>query len=191
MGDRANVYVKGYNGTPGVYLYTHWSGTELPEIVQSALARQERWDDNQYLARIVFCEMVKGHEDGETGFGIGASVGDGGDRIIILDPGTQEVTIGGRTLSFKEFITLARPTWDLGSADEEDDSPVREDQRRALFALFGEVFTDSEQDKRLAFTRMVLGKGADEPVSWSPRASGALTVAEAYRLLEALDGLNQ
>lgn len=30
MGDRANVYVH-EGDQPGVYLYTHWSGHELPE----------------------------------------------------------------------------------------------------------------------------------------------------------------
>ena len=52
MGDRANVVIDD-NGSQ-VYLYTHWRGTELPEIVRKALTKNQRWDDPQYLSRIVF-----------------------------------------------------------------------------------------------------------------------------------------
>ena len=45
MGDRANVLVGEWNGEEfsGVYLYTHWSGSELPWIVQSALLTTTHW----------------------------------------------------------------------------------------------------------------------------------------------------
>jgi hypothetical protein len=39
MGDRANVYVKNTD-TQGVFLYSHWGGTELPATVQKALKRK-------------------------------------------------------------------------------------------------------------------------------------------------------
>jgi len=53
MGDRANVRIKDSGGT--FHLYTHWSGTELPETVRQALLRgKDRWDDEQYLSRIIF-----------------------------------------------------------------------------------------------------------------------------------------
>ena len=32
MEDRANVYVTYSDKEPGVYLYTHWLGTELPSF---------------------------------------------------------------------------------------------------------------------------------------------------------------
>lgn len=41
MGDRANAYVHA-GEEAGVYLYTHWSGTELPGVVRDALA-SPRW----------------------------------------------------------------------------------------------------------------------------------------------------
>lgn len=105
MGDRANVFVKQYKG--GVYLYTHWSGSELPAILQSALKRKERWDDEQYLPGIIFCEMVKGQEDGETGYGISSRVGDGDDRILVVDVEKQEVSVKGSvTLSFDAYCQL-------------------------------------------------------------------------------------
>ena len=64
MGDRGNVKVD------GVYLYTHDMGTSLPFVVKRALRKQWRWDDSAYLARIIFCEMIKGREQDEFGFGI-------------------------------------------------------------------------------------------------------------------------
>ena len=96
MGDRANVYMlegesRGGSKT-GVYLYTHWGGTELPHVVQRALARRQRWDDSQYLARIVFCEMVRGYEDEETGFGISAGMGDNEHPILVVDCRTSRVS---------------------------------------------------------------------------------------------------
>lgn len=94
MGDRANVYVK--DGDTGVYLYTHWSGYELPETVRTALARCEgRESDGPYLARIVFCEMVKGDEEGTTGYGISTRLCDNEHPIVVLDP-------MARTVAFSE-----------------------------------------------------------------------------------------
>lgn len=89
MGDRANVYVKDYNNT-GVYLYTHWSGYELPGIVRDALARGEWHDDGAHLARIVFQQMIDG-DSGTTGYGISAHLCDNEHPIIVLDP--QEETV--------------------------------------------------------------------------------------------------
>ena len=112
MGDRANVKIV-EEGSPGysstVYLYTHWNGTELPKTVQTALARRERWDDPYYLARIVFCEMVKGQEREATGFGISSVVGDGTERIIMLEDKT--VTLNDKTYTFEEYLKLKNPNW--------------------------------------------------------------------------------
>jgi hypothetical protein len=88
MGDRANVKVVDVPST--VYLYTHWAGTELPATLERALARKARWDDGQYLARIIFQEMLSGDES-ELGYGISSTVGDGDDRILVVDVGRQVV----------------------------------------------------------------------------------------------------
>ena len=59
MGDRGNIIVK--DGNSEVYLYTHWTGSDLPDVLRSALKRgKSRWNDGPYLARIIFCEIVKG-----------------------------------------------------------------------------------------------------------------------------------
>lgn len=92
MGERANVLVRD-NYDPGVFLYTHWGGYELPQTVQRALRREERWSDTPYLARIVFSEMIRDEIDGETGYGISSvMVGDNGYPVIVLDTSKQTVS---------------------------------------------------------------------------------------------------
>lgn len=105
MGDRANVRVA------GTYLYSHWGGSDLPEIVRKALTRGEsRWQDDAYLARIIFCDMVVGSERDLTGYGISAEIGDGGDRILVIDTDKQAVGYGNEEtepdtwVPFTEFI---------------------------------------------------------------------------------------
>jgi hypothetical protein len=87
MGDRANVYV--HDGDkPGVYLYTHWTGSDLPSIVYLSLSSkrgQARDNDIAYLTRIVFEDMLSESLGSETGFGISTEIQDGGDRIVDLD----------------------------------------------------------------------------------------------------------
>jgi len=103
MGDRANVLVKSSDGN--VYLYTHWGGSELPQVVRRALAKKWRWDDASYLARIIFCEMLGlSNFDKETGFGISPIIGDGENRVIEIDVDRQSVTIYPTTMTFPEFI---------------------------------------------------------------------------------------
>ncbi len=89
MGDRGQVKIK----DTGVYLYTHWGASELREAVAAALAKAPgRWDDEEYLARIIF-DAMKGDNTGETGFGIGTS--EHGDvwRVVEVDCGARMVRI--------------------------------------------------------------------------------------------------
>jgi hypothetical protein len=103
MGDRGNIIVK--DGNSKVFLYSHWTGSDLPKVVKKALGRKERWDDGQYLARILFCEMVKGHEGEATGFGISSEIGDGGTDILV-DCDNQTVQEGEdeKPIAFKDYI---------------------------------------------------------------------------------------
>ena len=114
MGDRGNIKLIGESFKPnGVWFYTHWSGSYLKETVAAALARRLRWDDQPYLARIIFCHLLNGDTAGECGFGISASIQDNeGDRpIIVVDVDKQEVyeevpETGGalRHWTFENFI---------------------------------------------------------------------------------------
>jgi len=133
MGDRANIYIK-EDEKHGVYLYTHWGGYELPEKLRTALKRGKgRWNDAAYLARIVFCEMVKGDEEGSTGYGISSRLQDNEHPIIVVDTVKQTVTFadepdlssedssprenGATRLSMLEYVSL-----------DKADYPEREDK---------------------------------------------------------------
>lgn len=107
MGDRANILVKDNSEDTGVYLYTHWGGTDLPLRLQQALRKGERWNDSQYLTRIIFCAMVDREDwDGTTGYGISSIVGDGDDRILEVNVKKAIVSVGGKTWTFDEFARL-------------------------------------------------------------------------------------
>ena len=108
MGDRANVHIKdAYGETNGVYLYTHYEGYELPLIVRDALERgRGRWDDDPYLARIIFCEMVKGDEMELTGFGISAAEMDKNFETIHIDCKEGTVSFGDQSWKIEEYVKL-------------------------------------------------------------------------------------
>ena len=90
MGDRGQVHIK----DEGVWLYTHWNASELINTVRTALAKKIRWDDSEYLTRIIFDQMIGEDQGGETGFGI-SSHGPHGDewRIIEIDCEEQKITV--------------------------------------------------------------------------------------------------
>lgn len=108
MGDPANITIR--CGGEQVSLYTHWSGTEAPENLRRALARKLRWHDAPYLARIIFCEIIKGHEADETGFGIWPTAS---DREIVVDVDKQRVWSeeAGEAfgLNFHDYASLPSP----------------------------------------------------------------------------------
>jgi len=116
MGDRANVYVRQHNGT-SVWLYTHWRGSELPWIVQRTLLREQRWNDPPYLARMIFCKMLDGDLESDSGFGISTGPEDNnGYPYIEVDPIKQRVrfihsdtTVVLEDWSFKEYIYINLP----------------------------------------------------------------------------------
>ena len=105
MGDRASV-VMSVAGEADVYLYTHSGGANLPIVVQRALKRQLRWNDSPYLARIIFSEMIKGHEDDEYGFGISSYKVDNDRPLIIVGAEENAIVIRGYIVSFADFITM-------------------------------------------------------------------------------------
>ncbi len=123
MGDRANVAIR--EDDKVVWLYTHWSGSELPETVRLAIARKQRWDDAAYRARIVFCTMVEGAEKEETGFGIWTDPCDT-TRVIVLDVTNKRVQFGTTEsvpasskesgYSFEEYAALRDVSWKAAKA---------------------------------------------------------------------------
>jgi hypothetical protein len=112
MGDRGNIRID-YGDDNSVYFYGHWSGSEMFDILKSALSRgRSRWGDEQYLSRIIFCELIKDDVMGLTGFGISTFIGDNEYKVLAVEMETQTVhmvTEEGEELSewsFEEFIAL-------------------------------------------------------------------------------------
>jgi hypothetical protein len=128
MGDRGNVKVT-MGKWSAVYLYTHWDGSELPITVQRALAKRWRWDDDTYLARVIFDVMTKGQSGRETGFGIGSYVCDNQHPIIEVSVENQrvsfiEVPSVRHVWSFEEYLELTPKALMVafGTFDEEEES---------------------------------------------------------------------
>lgn len=70
MGMRRNIQLR-YDDGRTICFYTHWGADGLKEVLRNALIRGiDRWDDESYLARIIFSEMIKDHILENTGFGI-------------------------------------------------------------------------------------------------------------------------
>jgi hypothetical protein len=133
MGDRGNIIIKDNASDVTktiedaemfphpLYCYTHWTGSNLPGIVKNALKRAQkagRLSNPAYLARILFCEMVGDDNEGETGYGLSTSEGDGGTEVHV-DPANSKVRIGedGPWLTFKVFIE--QPDADAEESSEE------------------------------------------------------------------------
>lgn len=91
MGCRGQVKIKDDYGDGSVYLYTHWGAEELKEDVALALARRKRWDDSEYLARIIFDQM-KGNDVGHLSFGISTSEHEDNEQLITIDCKNQQVS---------------------------------------------------------------------------------------------------
>ena len=108
MGDRGQVFI----ADEGIYLYTHWGATELIDLVRVSLAKRDRWDDPEYLARIIFCAMIKGDEDGTTGYGIGTTKHGDIWRLITINCKMGKIWINDNdeinSYTFEEFIKATK-----------------------------------------------------------------------------------
>lgn len=77
MGSRTQIRIRFNNGTPDVYLYSHWKSYMMLDILKESLEfakQQRRLNDPEYLARIVFDKMKGDDINSSTGYGIGTSL---------------------------------------------------------------------------------------------------------------------
>lgn len=105
MGDRGQVIISECGES--ITLYSHWSGSELPQTVAKALgstAGRNRAQDAPYLTRIIFDTMTEGEHGGETGYGIWVGDLDSNHPDIKVSIDDQTVTIGSDSLPFAEFV---------------------------------------------------------------------------------------
>ncbi len=112
MGDRAQLKVT--DGKHSVFLYTHWAGSELPDIlakgiVQGAGDGRTLRDDPSYAMGCIVRRLVAetGGVDATTGFGMGFSFDDNDDERgapLVLNVAHQTVSFKSHTVSVDEFI---------------------------------------------------------------------------------------
>jgi len=101
MGDRINIAIK-YEDGDIIYFYSHWRGLEIKNVLKKALKRGEvRWNDEPYLTRIIFSEMIKDEVMEVTGYGIAPyPIDDGQNKTIEVN--IKKQTVDGQ--SFENFI---------------------------------------------------------------------------------------
>jgi hypothetical protein len=106
MGDRGQVHIE----DTGVYLYTHWGATSLPSVVSDALARDARWNDPEYLTRIIFDEMT-GLEGETTGYGIGQEQHGDVYRVVHIDCSEREGRVETGSASWHDDDSSSTDTY--------------------------------------------------------------------------------
>ncbi len=158
MGDRGNIFFVdreiSEHSWGGLYMYSHWAGGEIARIAQRGLARgKSRWGDSQYLARIVFSELVRDDIDGTTGAGLSTQIGDNDHAIVrvndldrtvaLCEPGAEadRAAVPLRVWSYAEFVEAQ----DFGP---ESRPPTEDEVRAAAEAVLGarelEILTNEE-----------------------------------------------
>lgn len=95
-----------------VYLYTHDGASSLVNDVHNTLSMRQRWDDADYLTKMVFCRMVPMEcRNTDRGHGIGTQLYADVNLLITLDTTTQVIMLQSATdmhykfkMSFEEFV---------------------------------------------------------------------------------------
>jgi len=104
MGDRGNIEMI-YESGEKIYFYSHWGGSDLTDVLRKALERgKDRWGDEPYLARIIFCEMIQDDVMDLTGYGISPYICDSEHPIISVCCSNLTIEIEGKKWSFEDFI---------------------------------------------------------------------------------------
>jgi hypothetical protein len=86
---------------PSVYFYTHWGAEGLEETLASSLERaRDRWDDETYLARVIFTDMTADAGDDVTGYGIAPYVMEEEFTTLVVD--MKAKTVNGTP--YEDFI---------------------------------------------------------------------------------------
>lgn len=84
-----------------IYFYTHWGAEGLEDTLAMSLVRaKSRWDDEAYLARVIFTDMTEHVGDDVTGYGIAPYEIDGEFPTLTVDMKAQ--TVNGTP--YEDFI---------------------------------------------------------------------------------------
>lgn len=124
MGDRGNIVLEGFPGSDGgrIFLYTHWGGSDIYSCLAKSLSSdrgRNRWDDSQYLARIIADDLWRPNRGNETGAGLGLSPCDNEHLYVVVNMAHKTVYLedpknwisphsyeldGATQMSFQEYI---------------------------------------------------------------------------------------
>lgn len=112
MGDRGNVAIITDKGKDPVIFYTHWSGTELPGVVETGIiTAAPRYGDDSYASRIILNVVMAALADPTSDTGAGISVGQLTDNeypVLVVDVPNQTVSC----ITEKQAYAAA---WDKGA----------------------------------------------------------------------------
>jgi hypothetical protein len=155
MGDRGNIFFvdrREGDALEGIYMYTHWSGAVLPAIVREALERgRGRWGDSQYLARIVFCELIGDAVREEIGYGLSTRIGDNEHSVVRIDDLSARVSFhepgkerraddpGLASWSYEEYLALPSAAMERAFLGEPVEEPRPEPPPRAMARARGKA----------------------------------------------------
>lgn len=71
MGDRAVVGFRENESSPTIFLYSHWAGSSMNELLAIALEKSRvRWEDNSYATRIAISQIIGDDWNQELGWGL-------------------------------------------------------------------------------------------------------------------------
>jgi hypothetical protein len=125
MGDRANIYLRDSDTSPGMFLYTHWAGYRWPAALQEALTfGKDRWGDETYLARIIASRVFRDQVDSDTGGGLSTFITDNEYPLLCVDLVRSQVGLCNAKLAptdrknwahvmpFDAFVAIEEVNWD-------------------------------------------------------------------------------
>lgn len=86
------IEIKGLYGS--VFLYTHDLAHNILHIVHDVLNRKTKWDDPDYLSRMLFCKLVPPEFwNSDKGFGIGTQMYHNIKLLITIDTVLKKIII--------------------------------------------------------------------------------------------------
>jgi hypothetical protein len=114
MLDNKSVQIEIFNqhGNSPVYLYSHKDAMSIVSTIYEILSMKKRWDDADYLARMIFCAMIpKDKWFEEKGYAIGTTLYDNIALLVSLDIPKQTIKIqinsdlhNYQKMSFDDFV---------------------------------------------------------------------------------------
>jgi hypothetical protein len=115
MGNRANVELV-FNDNQSIFIYAHWEGSRMVNVLHDSLSKRARWTDDEYLARIITGDMINklGYADETSGMGLSPSPVDGRivARVLLEEQRLTDVELDEHGIwsgSFEEFVSRPRP----------------------------------------------------------------------------------